>query len=131
MPTTSVSFSTKRGSLESLNLRTRWGLSPFSRQTRFTVSGLTPTASAHRAAAPMSGARRRAVQRLLHDPMDRGGRDRRLTSPAGGHLAQPEHALLGEALPPEQDGGPRRLQLCRDCVIRAAFGGEQNDACPE
>ncbi len=79
----------------------------------------------------MSGARRRAVQRLLHDPMDRGGRDRRLTSPAGGHLAQPEHALLGEALPPEQDSGPRRLQLCRDCVIRAAFGGEQNDACPE
>ena len=42
-PTTSISFSSNRGSLDSLNVLTRCGLSPRAAQTRCTVAGDTPT----------------------------------------------------------------------------------------
>src|SRR6266498_4324708 len=41
-PTTSVSFSRNRLSLETLKVRTRWGWSPAASQIRPTVAGLTP-----------------------------------------------------------------------------------------
>ena len=45
-PTTSTSFSSNRGSFDSLNVSTRCGCSPRARQTRCTVSRLTPTRAA-------------------------------------------------------------------------------------
>jgi hypothetical protein len=42
-PTTSISFSSKRGSLDNLNVLTRCGLSPRAAHTRCTVAGDTPT----------------------------------------------------------------------------------------
>src|SRR5512146_2025620 len=41
-PTTSTSFSSNRGSVDNLNVSTRCGCSPRARQTRCTVSRLTP-----------------------------------------------------------------------------------------
>src|SRR5450759_946622 len=45
-PTTSISFSSNRGSLESLNVLTRCGFRPRPHQIRGTVAGETPTALA-------------------------------------------------------------------------------------
>src|SRR5664279_3707786 len=45
-PTTSISFSSNRGSLDSLNVLTRCGFRPRPDQIRWTVAGLTPTALA-------------------------------------------------------------------------------------
>ena len=45
-PTTSTNFSSKRGSLDSLNVSTRCGFKPHANHTRCTVSFETPTGSA-------------------------------------------------------------------------------------
>src|SRR6187402_943266 len=42
-PTTSTSLSSNFGSLDTLNVSTRWGCRPRSDQIRCTVAGLTPT----------------------------------------------------------------------------------------
>src|SRR5829696_4018203 len=42
-PTTSMSLSSNFGSLDTLNVSTRWGCNPRSDQIRCTVAGLTPT----------------------------------------------------------------------------------------
>src|SRR3990172_13099736 len=45
-PTTSVSFSVKRMSFESLNRLVRWGCNPWASQMRWTIEWLTPWALA-------------------------------------------------------------------------------------
>src|SRR6478735_3946981 len=45
-PTTSINFSSKRGSVDNLNVSTRCGFNPRADQIRCTVAGDTPTRSA-------------------------------------------------------------------------------------
>ena len=62
-PTTSTSFSSNRGSFESLNVSTRCGLIPRADQIRCTVAGRHAGPCGHRPATPVRLARRRLVQR--------------------------------------------------------------------
>src|SRR5512135_1443670 len=99
-PTTSTSFSSNRGSVDNLNVSTRCGCSPRARQTRCTVSRLTPTPRRHRPRGPVRRPRRGLVQRHPHDLVHRLRRNRGLTPPALTHLGEPGQPLLGEPSPP-------------------------------
>lgn len=76
----------------------------------------------------MSGAGWPAVQGPVDDLVNRGGQDRRLPTVARSDFEQAGQTLCGEALPPEQNRGARRLQAFSDRVIGQTVGSEQDDA---
>src|SRR5512146_1052701 len=116
-PTTSTSFSSNRGSVDSLNVSTRCGCSPRARHTRCTVTRLTPTRAAivrvDQCVAP--GGVSCTVTRTISSTVSRG--DRRLATPALAHLGEPR--------PPRPHGDRRHAHRGRDLHIRQAVRRHQ------
>ena len=75
-PTTSRTFSTKYGSVESLNVSARCGFRPNARQIRPTADLRQAGGLGHAAGAPVGGVRRLGLQRPGDDPLDVGVGDR-------------------------------------------------------
>src|SRR6516225_9883552 len=97
-PTTSVSFSSNAGSVETLNVSTRCGLRPRVPDALHRGSA-HPGVAGHRPCAPMRFAFRLGVQRVVHDLLHLLRGDRRLRSPPGAHLPEFGQAVLGEPGP--------------------------------
>jgi hypothetical protein len=99
-PRCAVSFSSNAGSVETLYVSTRCGLSPRACQRRATVDRLTPAVAGHRLGAPMRFAFRLGVQCVVHDLLHLLRGDRRLRPPRRADLPELGQALLGEPGPP-------------------------------
>src|SRR5512142_2409388 len=123
-PTTSTSFSSNRGSFDSLNVSARCGCSPRARQTRCTVSRLTPTRAAivrvDQCVAP--GGVSCNVTRTISSTVSAGIDGLRPRPSRTCALGQP---LLGEPRPPRPHGARRHPHRGGDLHIRQAVRRHQ------
>src|SRR6202453_1151580 len=121
----------KRGSLDSLNCRTRCGWSPCARQMRWTEEMLTPAGRlGHRRAGPV----RLFARRRFHGERDDTFGERRieLGDARGPRLIVQKsvHAFGSEALLPAPDASLRLAGLSPDRVRPEPFGAEPHDLRP-
>ena len=124
-PTTSISFSSNFGSLDSLNVSTRCGFNPRADHTRCTVAADTPAVAAivrHDQWVWPSGVEYRVS---VHDLVDLLLRDRGLAATPGPDLPQLRQALLGEPGPPRPNRRRLHPDLRGDPHIRHTIGRQQ------
>ena len=110
-PTTSTSFSSKRLSLESLNVSTRWGLRPLAVPHPLHGGGRDPGGLGHRPTAPVRLALGLGLLGEPDDLVDLFLRDAGFAPPAFAHLAELGQALGGKsgpAIPAPSAPTPRR-----------------------
>ena len=88
-PTTSISFSSNRGSLDTLNVSTRCGFKPSVRPDPLHRGRTDPDLLRHRPARPVCGTGRSGRGGQLHDLGDLLLGDRRLAAPTLSNLLQP------------------------------------------
>src|SRR5258707_12097877 len=98
----SVNFSKKRGSVESLNVCTRWGVRPCAAQIRCTERRLTPVAG-QGPARPVRRLAGRCGERQIDDLPDRLARQRSLAGWPRLVAQEAIHAFMHEPLLPTPD----------------------------
>ena len=121
----SRTFSTKKGSDDSLKASVRWGCNPKARQIRLTVLWLRPTASGHGAGAPVGGILGRGLQRQCNHPFhvvigNRSG------PTAAGFVRQPVQSPFHKPRPPLSHRFVRHPQFGTHCGVAPALGARQN-----
>ena len=124
-PTTSASFSSNRGSPDSLNVSTRCGLQTACGPDLLDGGVRDPLRPSHRPTTPVRLTRRLLMQRRMDDRLDLLGRDRRLAAPTRPHLHRCLQALLLKPLTPPRDRRRGHPDLRRDPRGRKPVRGHQ------
>ena len=124
-PTTSRTFSTNCGSLESFHFSCRCGLSPNACQMSCTAVCVSPTSGPSTASTSASRPRR-ALQRLDDHLIDLGVGDR--PRPARPRLIhQPVQPIAREPVAPLADRRDRHAQIARDLAAARTLGRSEHD----
>jgi|ERR1700712_3198403 hypothetical protein len=126
----SRTFSTKSGSVESLNVSVRWGCRQKARQIRCTVAADTPEARAIERVLQCVASCGRLSNVVVTTCVIRSSSIRR-GAPRARLVGQTFQACLGEATPPQRHGQPRDADPLGDGDIAQSFSRAQDDGGPD